>query len=67
MDIKQMAFTFGFGFPLPSNRSSFYKINLSAEVGQLGTHANDLVRERFVNIHLGFTMNDRWFVKAKFD
>lgn len=66
-DIKQMALTFGFGFPLPSNRSTFYKINLSAELGQQGSHANNLVRERFVNINLGFTMNDRWFVKPKFD
>lgn len=66
-DIKQMAFTFGFGFPLPPNRSTFYKINLSAELGQQGTLTNNLVRERYVNIHLGFTMNDRWFIKAKFD
>ncbi|MDB5121075.1 MAG: Membrane protein [Sphingobacteriales bacterium] len=66
-DIKQMALTFGFGFPLPSNRSTFYKINLSAELGQQGTHTSNLVKERFVNINLGFTMNDRWFVKPKFD
>ena len=66
-DIKQTALTFGFGFPLPANRSTFYKINLSAELGQQGSHDNKLVKERFVNINLGFTMNDRWFVKPKFD
>ncbi len=62
-DIDQYALTFGFGFPLPRNRSSFYKINLSAEVGQRGTEANNLVRDRYINIHLGFTLNDKWFQK----
>jgi hypothetical protein len=63
-DIKQHALTFGFGFPLPSNRSSFYKINLSAEVGKRGTLKNNLVSDRFVNINLGFTLNDKWFQKT---
>ncbi len=63
-DINQYALTFGFGFPLPRNRSSFYKINLSTEVGNRGTIANNLVRDRYVNIHLGFTLNDKWFQKT---
>ena len=63
-DINQYAVTFGFGFPLPRNRSSFYKINLSTEVGNRGTLANNLVRDRYVNIHLGFTLNDKWFQKS---
>ncbi len=63
-DIKQQAVTFGFGFPLPSGRSSFYKINLSGEIGRRGTEKNNLVRDRYVNIHLGFTLNDRWFQKT---
>jgi hypothetical protein len=62
-DINQYALTFGFGFPLPRNRSSFYKINLSTEIGQRGTLANNLVRDRYVNINLGFTLNDKWFLK----
>ncbi len=63
-DINQYALTFGFGFPLPRNRSTFYKINLSAELGQRGTEKNDLVRDRFVNFNLGFTLNDKWFQKT---
>ncbi len=63
-DIKQYAVTFGFGFPLPSNRSSFYKINLSTELGKRGTEANNLVRDRYININLGFTLNDKWFQKT---
>lgn len=63
-DINQYALTFGFGFPLPRNRATFYKINLSAELGQRGTESNNLVRDRFVNINLGFTLNDKWFQKT---
>jgi long-subunit fatty acid transport protein len=63
-DINQYAVTFGFGFPLPRNRSSFYKINLSAELGQRGSEKIDLVRDRYLNLHLGFTLNDKWFQKT---
>jgi hypothetical protein len=63
-DIKQYAVTFGFGFPLRSNRSSFYKINLSSEIGKRGTTKNNLLSDNYVNIHLGFTLNDRWFQKT---
>ena len=40
------------------------QINLSTEVGNRGTLANNLVRDRYVNIHLGFTLNDKWFQKT---
>ncbi|MGV3508841.1 MAG: hypothetical protein ACO1N7_06075 [Sphingobacteriaceae bacterium] len=66
-DINQMAVTLGLGLPLPANRSTFYKINLGAELGQRGSLKNNLVRERFVNVFLSFTMNDQWFQKYKFD
>lgn len=63
-DIKQYALAFGFGFPLPSNRSSFYKINFSTEIGKRGTEKNNLVRDSYLNINLGFTLNDKWFQKT---
>lgn len=66
-DINQMAVTFGLGLPLPANRSTFYKINFGTELGQRGTLKNSLVRERFVNFYLSFTMNDKWFQSYKFD
>jgi len=66
-DIKQYALTLGLGLPLPSNRSTFYKINLGTELGQRGNSNNGLIRERFANIYLGFTLNDRWFQRYKFD
>ncbi len=67
-DIKQMGASIGFGFPLPSaNGLSFYKINFTTEVGQRGTLTNNLVKEQYINFHLGFTLNDKWFRKYKVD
>lgn len=67
-NITSNAVTLGLGLPLrPYYRNTFYKINLSAEIGQRGTLANGLIKENFVNIRIGFTLNDRWFQKLKFD
>lgn len=69
-DIKQYAATFGFGLPLISDRSgriTFSKVNFSTEIGKRGTLTNNLVKENFINFHLGFTLNDKWFQKYKFD
>lgn len=66
-DIDVKSANFGLGFPLASNRSAFYKLNLTGEIGQRGTLKNDLVKENFFNIYIGFTINDRWFQKYKFD
>lgn len=62
-DIKDMAITAGFGFPLPEKNfgNSFSTIHISAEFGQMGTLSNNLVRERYININVGFTINDTWF------
>ncbi|WP_069659608.1 porin family protein [Arcticibacter eurypsychrophilus] len=68
-DINDMAITLGFGFPLQASptRTTFYKVNFSAELGQRGPESMSLVRERYVNFSLGFTLNDQWFRKYKFD
>ncbi|TKC03611.1 hypothetical protein FA045_02450 [Pedobacter cryotolerans] len=68
-DIKQTAITLGLGLPLSSiNRGSIYKMNLTAELGKRGTVSNGLLQEKFVNLHLAFTLNDgSWFRRFKFD
>lgn len=66
-DIKQRSLTLGVGLPLPANRSTFYKINFSAELGQRGTLSNNLVKESFINFNLGFLLNDKWFIRPKLD
>ncbi|RZL49672.1 MAG: hypothetical protein EOP00_06635 [Pedobacter sp.] len=68
-DIKQTAITFGLGLPLSSfSRGTIYKLNLTTELGKRGTMDNGLLQEKYINIHLGFTLNDSsWFRRFKFD
>lgn len=67
-DVKQMAVTFGLGLPLASYaRSSFYKMNVAAEIGKRGKVANGMIQEGYVNLSLGFMLNDKWFQRFKFD
>jgi len=66
-DIDVKSLHFGMGFPLISQRSAFYKVNFSAELGSRGSLDNNLVKENFYNFNLGFTINDRWFQKYKYD
>jgi hypothetical protein len=66
-DIKQMAVTFGLGLPLASSRYSIYKLNLTTEIGKRGSTTNGLLQENYINLHLGFTLNDTWFKRFKFD
>ncbi len=67
--INDMAITAGFGFPLPETNfgRTFSKINISAEIGQQGSLKNNLIRERYININLGFTINDAWFLRRSLD
>lgn len=59
----------GFGFPVGRNFlfQNFSMVNIGAEFGQRGTTSNGLIRENFIKATIGFTINDRWFVKPKFD
>lgn len=66
-DVKQMALSFGLGLPLANSRNAFYKLNFTTEIGRRGTMVSNDLRENYINLHLGFTINDRWFQRFKFD
>ncbi|MBI4945967.1 MAG: hypothetical protein HY840_06160 [Bacteroidetes bacterium] len=69
--IKDYTITFGAGFPLRKIKAgetySQSIINIGVELGQLGTTDNQLLKERYMKVVLGFTLNDRWFIKRKYD
>lgn len=64
--IGELGMTFGLGIPLKRQFAMPY-MNISAEFGQRGSLNNGLIRERYTRITLGLTLNDRWFVKRKYD
>jgi len=66
-NIKAKSVNLGLGIPLRGSATSYYKLNLAAEFGQRGSLNNGLVKENFINFRLGFTLNDKWFQRYKFD
>lgn len=62
--IEDFAVTAGLGLPLGG---TFSKINVGLEVGKRGTVYNNLVEENYINLSIGLSLSDRWFVKRKYD
>jgi hypothetical protein len=62
--IDTKAITFGVGLPI-NRKSSF--VNISAELGETGSTQKGLVRERYVMMHLNFSLRDIWFQKPRYD
>ncbi|NUY82510.1 hypothetical protein HUK80_16515 [Flavobacterium sp. MAH-1] len=62
--IYDAAGTLGFGFPITGSLSN---INVALEYGKRGTKAYGLVAENYFNLGIGFSFNDKWFVKRRYD
>lgn len=62
--IQDLAATAGLGFPIGGLLSN---ANFTVELGRLGTTSNGLIQENYINFSLGFSFNDKWFVKRKYD
>ncbi|MFC2175359.1 hypothetical protein ACFLR1_00130 [Bacteroidota bacterium] len=70
--LPEYGITLGFGLPLRRTRATANSylqsmINLAVEWGQRGTTSKSLLLENYWNFKLGFTLNDRWFIKRKYD
>jgi len=54
------------GFGLPVKRSAAM-LHLSVEGGRRGTVSSNLIEENYLKLSIGFTLNDRWFIRPKID
>jgi hypothetical protein len=65
-DKQVMAFGITLGTSLP-----IYKwhnaVSLAIDMGQRGTKASQLVRERYINFMVNINLHDIWFVKYRYD
>lgn len=66
-NITYVGGTVGATFPLKRNYNQFGRINTALDIGQRGTIQNGLAREFYVKFTIGFSLNDIWFQKRKFD
>ena len=62
--ISEIGMTFGIGVPVGN---MFSNLNFALEVGKRGTTDANLVEEKFVNLKMSLSLNDRWFVKRKYN
>jgi hypothetical protein len=62
--VNSYGLTMGLGIPFTRSLST---LNLSAEIGRLGTTENNLIRESYAKFTLHLLLHDRWFIKRKFD
>ena len=61
-DISDFGITFGLGLPALRGISN---MNIGFELGQRGKNTNRLVKEQYINLHIGISLNDTWFIKRK--
>ena len=61
--IKENVITFGFGLPLAGVSNT----NITFELGKIGKKSNNLVQENYWAMRIGFSLNDIWFIKRKYN
>ena len=61
--LYEWATHFGFSFPV----SVFSSIDLSFKIGEKGKNQGGLIKETYFQIYFGATINDRWFIKRRYD
>jgi long-subunit fatty acid transport protein len=62
--IRDYAISGGFGLPLGG---AFSNLNLGVEWGRRGTAKALLIEENYTNVIISISLNDRWFIKRKYD
>lgn len=66
-DINEYGITFGMFLPIKRTDTALPGVNLAFEYGGKGKAEAGLIEEKYFNINLGITINDRWFIKRKYD
>lgn len=62
--INDYALSLGMGLPVNYLTSN---INIGVELGTRGTTNANLIQENYVNLFISLSLNDRWFVKRKYN
>ena len=62
--INEFGISFGAGLPVGR---LFSNMNVGLEYGTRGTSKANLVREKFINLSISMSLNDKWFQKRKID
>ncbi len=64
---NQALIDFGINFGASLPVSGYSSLDLAFKWGTLGESTNGLIKETYYKVVIGATVNDRWFVKRKYD
>jgi hypothetical protein len=64
--INDYGFTLGLGLPL-SQVIGASNLNIGFEMGRRGTTTAGLIQENYMNVFVSLSLNDRWFIKRRFE
>lgn len=64
--VNDLGFSLGLGLPL-SQTIGASNLNIGFEMGRRGTTNAGLIQENYMNVFLSLSLNDRWFIKRKYE
>lgn len=62
--LNDFGISFGVGLPMKKSRST---MNIAVEVGSQGTTEKGLINENYVRLTIGTSLQERWFLKRRFN
>ncbi len=62
-DVTDFGINFGTSLPVGAVSS----LDLAMKVGKRGNLTDNLIEDNYVQIYIGATINDRWFIRRKYD
>ena len=62
--INDFGISFGVGLPMKKSKST---INIAVELGTQGTTNNGLIKENYLRFTIGSALQERWFLKRRFN
>jgi len=62
--INDFGISFGVGLPMKKSRST---LNIAVEIGTQGTTEKDLIKENYMRLTIGTALQERWFLKRRFN
>lgn len=61
--LNEYSLSLGFGLPLKGVKTM---LNIGAQAGLRGTTQQNLIRKTYIKLIIGFSINEKWFVKKKY-
>ncbi len=65
--LSDMGLSIGAGFPFREPKGLASRFNIALEAGQMGTTNDNLIRRRYFRCVIGFTLNEDWFRRRRYD